>query len=67
MSDDRLYSLLDRIEEQAGDEQMVMALALALRGKANAIREKVESAAAGYLRSSQACAEIADLLGAPKP
>lgn len=64
---DRLYPLLDRLEADASNDQMVMAHALALRNVANAIRERVESAAAGYLHSKQACAEIADLLGPGEP
>lgn len=64
---DRFYPLLDKLDADASNDQMVMAHALALRNVANAIREKVESVAAGYLRSHQACAEIADLLGPGEP
>ena len=62
---DRLYDIANALDGKAGDEQQVMAWALALRNTTNAIRELVESAAAGYLRSSEACAKIADLLGPP--
>lgn len=60
---ERLYDIANALDEKAGDEQQVMAWALALRGTTNQIRELVESVAAGYLNSHEACAKIADILG----
>jgi hypothetical protein len=34
-----LYDLLDKLDAAAGDEQMVMALSLAIRNVANKLRE----------------------------
>ena len=64
---ERLYDIASALDSKAGDEQQVMALALSLRGTTNNVREIVESVAAGYMRSHEGCARIADLIGLGEP